>query len=177
MSVQIVLRIGKKGDAAGIDGESIVGKGGSPTHEGEIDVLSWSWGITQTGSAHVGSGGGAGTADVHDLTITKYVDKASPLLAKFCFLGTVIKPNAILTCIKVAGGTDPSKPNKVEFIKITMGGTVMISSFSPGGSGSDERFTETITLHFSEVTYEYTTQGPDNTKGTPGDSGLLQIGT
>jgi type VI secretion system secreted protein Hcp len=165
MSVQIVLKLGN------IKGESIV-----ENHKEEIDVVSWSWGITQTGSSHVGSGGGAGAADVHDLTITKYVDKASPNIAKFCYTGAPIPETTILTCIKVGGGT-PEAPKKVEFVKITMSGTVMVSSFSPAGSGSDERFTETITLHFSQVQYEYTVQKPDNSKGDTVPSGTIKVGT
>lgn len=165
MSVQIVLKLGD------IKGESIV-----EGHKEEIDVVSWSWGITQTGSSHVGSGGGAGAADVHDLTITKYVDKASPNIAAFCYTGAPIPKDTILTCIKVGGGT-PDKPNKVEFIKITMNGTVMISSFSPAGSGSDERFLETITIHFSQVQYEYTVQKGQNEKGETIPSKLIKVGT
>jgi type VI secretion system secreted protein Hcp len=165
MSVQIVLKLGD------IKGESIV-----EGHIGDIDVVSWSWGITQTGSSHIGSGGGAGAADVHDLTITKYVDKASPNIASFCYTGAPVPKETILTCIKVGGGS-PDKQNKVEFVKITMGGTVMISSFSPAGAGSDERFTETITIHFSQVQYEYTTQKADNTKGETIPSKLIKVGT
>jgi type VI secretion system secreted protein Hcp len=165
MSVQIVLKLGD------IKGESIV-----DGHKDEIDVVSWSWGITQTGSSHVGSGGGAGAADVHDLTITKYVDKASPNIAAFCYTGAPVPKETVLTCIKVGGGT-PDKPNKVEFIKVTMSGIVMISSFSPAGSGSDERFTETITIHFSQVQYEYTVQKDKNEKGETIPSKLIKVGT
>jgi type VI secretion system secreted protein Hcp len=174
MSVQIVLKLE---DAKGpINGESIVGKGTKATHENEIDVISWSWGITQTGSAHIGSGGGAGSADVHDLTVVKYVDKASPLLASACFNGSHLK-KATLTCIKVAGG-DPGKPKTtIDFVKVTMTGTVMISSFSPGGSGSDDRFTETVTIHFSDVEYDYTGQKADQTPDTPVLSGAIHVGT
>ena len=39
----------------GIDGESTDNK-----HKNEIDVLSWSWGETQSGTMAGGGGGGAG---------------------------------------------------------------------------------------------------------------------
>ena len=39
----------------GIKGESVDDK-----HKDEIDVLSWSWGMSQSGSAHMGGGAGAG---------------------------------------------------------------------------------------------------------------------
>ena len=37
----------------GVKGESVV-KG----HAGEIDVLEWSWGMNQSGTTHIGTGGG-----------------------------------------------------------------------------------------------------------------------
>ena len=46
----------------GVDGES-----SDHAHEKEIDVVSWSWGMTQSGSMHVAKGGGAGKANVGDL--------------------------------------------------------------------------------------------------------------
>ncbi len=43
---------------------------------------------------------GAGSADVHDLTITKYVDLATPMLVQECFNGTD-HGRAVLTVMKV----------------------------------------------------------------------------
>ena len=47
------------------------------THAEEIDVLAWSWGMSQSGSMHMG-GGGAGKVNVQDLSFTKYIDKSTP---------------------------------------------------------------------------------------------------
>ena len=46
----------------GVDGESK-----DKTHKKEIDVLSWSWGMANSGTAHVGGGAGAGKVSVQDL--------------------------------------------------------------------------------------------------------------
>jgi type VI secretion system secreted protein Hcp len=43
----------------------------------EIDVLSWSWGMSNAGSAHSGVGAGAGKANVQDLSFSKWVDSAA----------------------------------------------------------------------------------------------------
>ena len=32
-----------------------------------MDILAWSWGMSNTGTFHAGSGGGAGKANVQDL--------------------------------------------------------------------------------------------------------------
>src|SRR5881628_2321709 len=52
-----------------------------------IDVLAWSWGMSNSGSAHVGGGAGAGKVNVQDLSFTKYVDKTSPDLMLACCNG------------------------------------------------------------------------------------------
>ncbi len=69
MAVDMFLKLGD------IKGESRDDK-----HKDSIDVLSWSWGMSQTGTTHLGSGGGAGKVAVQDATFTKFVDAASPNL-------------------------------------------------------------------------------------------------
>ena len=59
----------------GIKGESQF-KG----HEGQIDIESWSWGLTQPTSTHTGGGGTSGKANVGDLSFVHKVDKSSPNL-------------------------------------------------------------------------------------------------
>jgi len=56
--------------AGDIEGESNDAK-----HKGSIDVLAWSWGMSQSGTTHMGTGGGAGKVNIQDLSFTKYVDK------------------------------------------------------------------------------------------------------
>jgi type VI secretion system secreted protein Hcp len=130
----------------GIDGESAF-----DGHKAEIDVLSWSWGVTQQGTTHVGGGGGAGKANVNDLSFVHSVDLASPNLLKNCFTGKHIK-EALLTQRKAGG--DKSLPYLT--IKMT---DVIISSVQPGGSdGSAEKPTESVTLNFADVEYIYKQQ-------------------
>ena len=57
----------------GIKGESVDSK-----HKDEIAVLAWSWGMSNSGSAHLGSGGGSGKVNVQDLSLTKYIDVSTP---------------------------------------------------------------------------------------------------
>ena len=58
-----------------IKGESLDDK-----HKDEIEVLSWSWGVSNAGQMRGGSGGGEGKASFHDLSFTHKIDKASPVL-------------------------------------------------------------------------------------------------
>jgi type VI secretion system secreted protein Hcp len=129
-----------------IKGESIDDK-----HKGEIDILSWSWGVAQTGSAHVGGGTGTGKGQVHDLTFTKQVDRSSPLLFQLCCSGTPMK-KGLLTCCKAGG-------KALEYVKISME-TVMVSSVTLGGGAADV-ISETVTLNFASMNYEYVPQKGD----------------
>jgi len=58
--------------------------------KGDCDVLAWSWGMSQSGSFHTGGGGGAGKANIQDISFTKWVDKATPALMKHLTKGTHI---------------------------------------------------------------------------------------
>jgi type VI secretion system secreted protein Hcp len=128
-----------------IKGESI-DKGG---HKEEIDVLAWSWGLSQSGSFHQGSGGGAGKVSVQDLSFTKYVDAGTTALVLAACKGTAYD-SALLT-VRKAG----DKP--LEYIKITLT-NVLVSSVSTGGSGGEDRLTENVSLNFQKFKVEYTKQ-------------------
>jgi type VI secretion system secreted protein Hcp len=143
----------------GVNGEA-KDKGGEQRkdHSKEIDVLSWTWGMSNNGSAHVLGGSGSGKVNVQNVRVTKYVDSASPKLMKACCSGTHFD-EALLT-VRKAGGTP------VEYIKIKME-QVFISSISTGGSGGEDRLTETVSLNFAKVNLDYTPQTAKGDKGTP----------
>ena len=59
--------------------------------DGWIEVLSFSWGLTNEGPRGNGGSGGAGRVNVQDLNFTKHTDKASPNLMLACATGQHIK--------------------------------------------------------------------------------------
>ena len=138
MALDMFIRIGA------LKGESV-----DKVHAGKTDVLAWSWGVSNSGSAHVGGGAGAGKANVQDLSITKYIDKSTPDLLLTCCNGKH-HDDAVLI-VRKAG----EKP--LEYLKITMT-EVLISSVSTGGSGGEDRLTENVTLNFADVKVEYVEQ-------------------
>lgn len=146
MSVDMFMKI------AGIPGEARDAK-----HKGEVDVLAWSWGMSQSGTTHTGSGGGAGKVNVQDLSFTKYVDKASPLLMLFCSNGKHVTDATLV--VRKAGETP------VEYMTIKMIDAI-VTSVSTGGSGGEDRLTENVTLNFASVEYTYIEQ---TTTGAEGD--------
>lgn len=137
----------------GIKGESTDDK-----HKGEIEVLSWSWGASQTGTMHQGTGGGAGKANIQDITVTKFIDRSTPLLLQQCIKGAHIKE--VLLTVRKAGD------NPLEYVKIKLSPAI-ISSVSVGGSGGEERLTENVGINFGKVNFEYVPQKGDGSGDAP----------
>ena len=133
----------------GIDGEAP-----DSVHKKEIDVLAWSWGASQSGTTHMGAGGGGGKANIQDLSFTHYVDSASHNLMQRVFDGKHIKEAKLV--VRKAGGTP------LEYITIEMK-DVMVTSVSTGGSGGEDRLTENVTLNFAIVDFIYKPQNEDGT--------------
>jgi type VI secretion system secreted protein Hcp len=121
-----------------------------------IDVLAWSWGMSQSGSFHSGGGGGAGKANFQDISLTKYIDKSSPILMLFCANGDHFPEAKIV--VRKAGKTP------LEYLIITMK-KVMITSVSTGGSGGEDRLTENVSLNFAEVNVKYVEQTAEGAEG------------
>ena len=116
-----------------IKGESLDDK-----HKDEIEVLSYSWGVSNAGSMSSGSGGGEGKAAFNDITFTHYMDKASPVLMQTCATGTHLKEATIIH--RKAG------KGQQEYLIIKMN-DVLVTSVQHGSSGGDG---ERITLQIAE---------------------------
>ena len=136
----------------GIDGEAQ-----DDTHKDEIDVLAWSWGMSQSGTTHDGGGSGAGKASFQNLNVTKYVDKASVKLIERLSKGEHIEEATLV--VRKAGKTP------LEYIKLEME-DIIVSSVSTGGSGGEDRLTENISLNFSKYCTIYVPQKADGAGDT-----------
>lgn len=135
--------------------EGVKGESTDKVHAGEIDVLAWSWGMSNSGSAHMGGGAGSGKVNVQDISITKYVDAASNALIGAACSGKHFAEAKLV--VRKAGGTP------LEYIVITLT-EVMITSVTTGGSGGEDRLTENISLNFAKFMFSYQPQKPDGGK-------------
>jgi len=131
---------------------TIKGESKDAKHPGEIDVLSWAWGVTQTGSMAHGGGGGAGNANFQDLTFTHHIDKATPLLLKACATGEHI-PEATIA-VRKAG-----MPQQ-DYLIIKLS-DVLIASVVMSVSMDDPTTAESVSLQASKVDLEYKSQKAD----------------
>src|SRR5471032_265023 len=132
-------------------GTDIVGESADKVQgaKGDIDILAWSWGMSQSGTTHMGGGGGAGKANFQDISVTKYIDKASNGLMTALAKGSHIDKCVLL--VRKAG------EGQQRYVEITME-EVLVTSVSTGGSGGEDRLTENVTLNFSKVTFNYAAQ-------------------
>jgi len=126
----------------GVEGESK-----HKDHKGEIEVLSWSWGVTQPGGP-AGGGSGKGKAVPGDFNCTHQYDKASPVLAKQCASGKHFK-DAKLTSRKAGEG-------QKDFLVLTMK-EVFITSVSPSGGHGGE-IIENVSCSYKDIEFEYKVQ-------------------
>src|SRR5918995_4005319 len=91
----------------GIEGESA-----DKAHAKEIELLSFSWGLSQAGAGAHGGGGGAGKAAFQDFVFVARVSKASPKLFLTCASGQHVK-SVVLSCRRSGGA-------QLEFLKIKL---------------------------------------------------------
>jgi type VI secretion system secreted protein Hcp len=97
------------------------------------------------GAYGTGGGGGAGKVSVHDISITKYIDKASPKLFQAASVGTHI-PKVTIELVKA---------EKV-YLQYTLTNTFITSVQLGGGGGSAPR--ETVTFTYGSLKIQYTRQ-------------------
>jgi len=123
-----------------IPGESL-----DKSHKDEIDVLSWSWGLSSgTATKKLSSG-----ACVQGLSFVHYADIATPGLMMAVTMGQVLGP--VTLTVRKPGDVP------VEYIKIVMQ-DAMVTSVSNGGSDGQERLTENVTMDFSSAVFTYVRQ-------------------
>ena len=137
-----------------IKGESI-----DTAHQGEIDVLSWSWGLKGNVNAF---GEIVGRSTLNQMRVSKRVDAATTALMGALRTNEDIK-KAVLT-VRKAGGT-----KAIEFFKIVMekGRITLVELKGGDDSGESTGLIEEINISFQKVSVEYQGQAAQGgSKGT-----------
>ena len=143
--------------------EGIEGESTDKTHPGEIEVSSFSWGVSNPTSVGSGGGGGSGKAVVQDFSFSMQTSKASPNLMLACATGKHL-PQASLTLRR--GG--------FEFVKIRLA-DCLVSSYSLGGDNTGESSDpnsphDSMSITFVKIDFLYTVQRTGETVETSFDS-------
>jgi type VI secretion system secreted protein Hcp len=152
MAVQMTLRL-----------DDISGESKKSGYEKQIDITSWAFGMSQTGTFHTGGGGGGGIVNMQDITLTKLIDAASCDLMARCCDGTHI-PTGTLTVAKVGG-------SNLDYYVINLEKVIVSSVQTSGTSGGDD-VTETVSLNFAIVKIKYKEQGDDGSSAAEYEMGF-----
>ncbi len=146
MSIDMFLKI----ENPSVDGDST-----NSSHQDQIDVQSWRWVM---GRDHGGNNGQAasGPFSVHELSVTKRVDRATPVLVHHCAQGTRFE-SMTLACVRI-----DSDRRHLNYLLVTLS-NVVICSINTGGAWSDDYFAETLNLGFDSFAVSYTPHGAAGT--------------
>jgi len=128
--------------------------GGDPSaiHGGGwIDVQSWSWGASN--STNIGSqssGAGAGKVTFNPFSITRYVDKASPVLMLACASGKVFPTLTFQAdSVPLEGANSPRENLQIRLTSAT----VKNCGASNSGQGAP---VESLSFNFAKIEFKYT---------------------
>jgi type VI secretion system secreted protein Hcp len=133
----------------------IKGESRDDKHKDEIEVLSFSWGVTNSPSTAPGGGGGAGTATFQDLSIVHHIDKASPLLLKACATAVQLRDATI--------SHRRSGEDRQEYLIVKLNDVIITRVTHTAGGGQPDTGTEIVDLAFAKVDFEYKPQKADGT--------------
>lgn len=118
------------------------------SHLGEIDVMSWSWGMDSPGDAF---GLPTGRTNMELLRVSKRVDSATTALMSALRNNEVIR-KAVLT-VRKAGD------EALAYLTITVENARLVHQRVMGGEGADSSIlSEELALSFQKVTVEYVPQ-------------------
>lgn len=140
---------------AGIKGESPDAK-----HKDEIELVSFSWGVSQSGP--VAGGGGGGKVQFAGLQVTSRASKASPVLFLACATGQHIKEATL--AVRKAGG------DQLEYLTIKLS-DVLVSSYEEAGDLEEQRPLDVVSFNFAKIEVSYFPQKPDGKLDPPVKAG------
>jgi type VI secretion system secreted protein Hcp len=130
----------------------IKGEAQDSAHKGEIEVVSWSWGMQAKPS--LGGGVATGKASILELKVVKKVDSSSTALMAALRTNEPIQ-KAVLTLRK--SGTQP-----LEYLKVTIEqGRVTSLTIQAGDRDGSSEIVENVSFSFNKITVDYVPQGKD----------------
>lgn len=134
-------------------GADVKGESNMTDYKDKMELLSFSHGVAMQITGDISnSERTSGKPNHQDLTVTKYLDAASPVLNQSCCEGKAFPKVDI-----IIGRNDSGKV--IELVRYSMQ-NALISSVSVGGGGGDKPV-ETLTFNYNQITWNYTAQKPE----------------
>lgn len=141
--------------------DTIPGESTAETHPGEIEILAWSWGMDRPSTAMTTSLAlSLGRPCVSEISMSKFVDKASPKLMGALIGGTV------LSRVKLSVSQTGGLAAPVDYFTIDMS-NAYVTSLQESGSAGGDRPVENFALKFAQATVTYTPISSLGKGGTP----------
>ncbi|WP_193211084.1 Hcp family type VI secretion system effector [Luteolibacter marinus] len=133
-------------DAAGyLKIGDIKGEATEAGHKEWIEISSFKWGIDCDPEA------AAGTRQHKPITITKEIDKSSPILMLACGGGSPTGESLSMTLALA----DPNRNEGQDYYKIEFHDVVVTSYQTGGGASGDPLPTESISFNYEKITWTY----------------------
>ena len=148
MAADIFLKI------KGIDGESK-----DKTHSKQIEIQSFSWGVSNPSSVGHGTGMGTGKATISSINFMKEMDMSSCKLFLKCCQGDHI--DEAFLYVRKSGGSEP-----LEYYKLTVK-EVFVDSMQWTGAEGGGQIHESFSLSFNDINVDYISQTEKGGKGDP----------
>lgn len=128
------------------------GESQDAAHGGEIEVVSWSWGMRS--STSLGGAGAAGKSTINELQVTKRADSASTALMSIMRNNKQV--GKVVLTVRKAGGSP------LEYLKITLqNARITCIDVASGAIGDQAEIIEQVSFAFKRVNVEYVPQGAD----------------
>ena len=147
--------------------KTIPGESTDDKHKEWIEVLSFSWGVSQTGAGSRSSGGAAAAERCNhsDFSVVHTLDKASPKFFLSCCKGEHIGEVKLELC-RATGAKTKYMEYKME--------DVIITSVRPGGSaqGGESLPLEEVSFNYGKITLDYI-QTDHKTGASQGSAGSV----
>ncbi|HLT90212.1 MAG TPA: type VI secretion system tube protein Hcp [Woeseiaceae bacterium] len=138
-------------------GKDVEGESTRKGFEKQIEIYSFSWGVSNPATIGPGSeGAGGGRATLSSFNCMKATDKASPMLFQFCAQGKHF-PKVKLSLNKAGG-------DSVTYLTYEFENCFIESVQWSGSSGGDDRPTESLSIAFGKVTITYNAQAMTGAK-------------
>ena len=139
--------------------EGVTGEAGDADHKGEIEVVSWSWGMEA--SVAVATGLATGKAKISELLVVKRVDHSTPTLMNYLKSNKLVK-TARLTVRKA--GTKPLEYFWIDLEDVRVTAVKAESEIT--------ELVERVRLGFAKVRVSYTPQ--DSLGGVGGGTNVFE---
>jgi type VI secretion system secreted protein Hcp len=135
--------------------EGVDGEAQDSNYENHLALESFSWGATNNSSYKTGTGPGVGTGQVHNMSFSKFMCKASPKLMERVVKGWPCDSGKLILCKR---NSSDGKP--LEYYAVDLE-NVVITSYNVAASGGGQLPMESFTLDFVIVKPNYVAQADD----------------